>query len=147
MSTNYFKILFAILFFVALHFNTSFAGDPVPGVGVGAGTVLGGIMMKTTTDRDGKFSFNLKEGKYDLTISYDEIVKALSRLDKNKVTEKEDYNITLMLDGENLTINDNKAPANIKINKETGSISISLPKGGGAIKGKLEYGISQPGVK
>jgi hypothetical protein len=130
--------LFALSAFFA---NIVFAGDPIPGISIGAGQNPGGIMAKTTTDKDGKFSYDLKKGKYDITISYEEIIETINIIDKNKAANNDDYEITLILDCSTakVLVNDNKMPTKITLNKQTGVISVRIPKGGATIGGTLTY--------
>ena len=137
------KIINSILFlFVISIFLTAnaFAGEPIPGVNVGSGKNPGGIISKAATDNNGKFSFsNLEEGKYDITISYNEIIKSVSQIEKNNASEKNSYDITLTLDGAGVMVKDSKTPSKISITNQTGVISFSIPKGGASVSGTLTY--------
>lgn len=56
--------------FLSITAENAKAGDPVPGVDVSLEQIPGGIVGKSTTDKDGKFSFDkLRQGDYVLRIS------------------------------------------------------------------------------
>ena len=112
----------------ALHREVDGKGRPASEVYVG------------TTDVNGKFSYKFdKAGKYDLQISYDEIIRKLNTMKTNK-TAKNNYEITFTFTGsKGLTVNGDSV-GKIKINKQTGIISLNVPDGGGSISGIIEWG-------
>ena len=138
------KIINSILFLFAITiFLTSsvFAATPIPGINIVIKKNPGAIAVaNSSSDNNGKFAFdNLEEGKYDITVSYDEIIKTVSQMDKNKASEKNSYEITLTLDGAGVIVKDSKTPAKLSITDKTGVISIIIPKGGASVSGTLTY--------
>ncbi len=137
MKQSFLSFLF--LFVLSAFFtNEVFAElDPIPGVDILAKKKPGGIVAGTGhTDNEGKFSLDLEAGNYELTVSYSQIQKVL-RSDKSYKSGDE---ITLSLDGgktRGVMINDNKSPAKITIDKSTGVITLTIPKGGATISGTL----------
>jgi len=142
------KIINSILFLFAISIFLSsnvFAAAPIPGICVVVKRNPGAIIPNVTTDNNGKFSYELTEGNYDLTISYNEIINAVSETDKNKNSGKVSYEITLMLDGgAGVMVQDKTTPAKITITERTGNISFSIPNGGGTISGTLTYVATSP---
>ena len=125
--------VFAVCTFSA---NMVFAGEPIPGVDVNLGKNPGGSIAFTgKTGKDGKFSCKLEEGNYELKLSYDQIKRILSGIDKNFASNPDGYIFTLLLG----LMPNVKAPARVIINKETGPVSISVAKGGGTLNGALTY--------
>lgn len=52
--------------------TSAFAGEPIPGVNVGAGKNPGGIITMTKTGKDGKFAFPTSDsGSYTITFPND----------------------------------------------------------------------------
>lgn len=138
------KIKNSIMFlFVITIFLTSnvFATTPIPGINIIMKKNPGAIAVaNSSSDSKGKFSFNnLEEGIYDITISYNEIIKTVCQIEKNNTSEKNIYEFTLTLDGTGVIIKDSKTPAKLLITNQTGVISISIPKGGVSVSGALIY--------
>jgi hypothetical protein len=120
----------------------AFAGDSIPGVGVGAGRNPGGIMVNTKTGSDGKFTLLAQEkGKYDLKISYAEIVRIVSGLIKSGSTIN-DYTFTLTLDSNSpgLLVN-GKVVHEITITNAwvASNPQFTVTKAGTTISGKFTY--------
>jgi len=134
------SIIFLLFVFAVCAFsaNMVFAGEPIPGVDVKLGkNPGGGIAFTGKTGKDGKFSVNLKEGNYELALSYDQIKRILSGIDKNYASNPGGYEIDLML-GQTANV---KAPAKVIINKETTAISvpIAIHNSRGTLSGTLTY--------
>lgn len=127
--------------------NKVFAGDPIPGISVGAGKNPGGqLMSNSKTGNDGKFTLQpVEKGNYSLNISYEEIVKKVNELTKGKASNRSGYVYKLQLEGifQNLIVKGKpiRMPGSggvtITITKET-TISFDIPAGT-AIKGILTY--------
>lgn len=128
MKTTFLSLLCLLMF------TTAFAGDPIPGVGVGSGKNPGGqIVSKATTDNNGRFTLTVKEaGKYDLSLSYNKVMETVYRLYKDKASNS-CYKILLALDPDTLpgiSLNGNTRPRPVVITAGTGNISLNVPKGG-----------------
>lgn len=140
------KPIFSFLFVVALSSffaNIAFAGDPIPGVNVGAGKPPGGIIATKTTDPDGKFNFTIPaQGNYYLKISYTEIAEKISVLIKNKGTNINDYEFILTLDSNSpgLLVN-GVAKHEIKITSAwlASNPKFNVTQAGTIMGGKLTY--------
>ena len=141
------KSIFSLLCLFALSSfftNIAFAGDPIPGITVGAGRNPGGEIKTTTkTTRDGKFTLSVSEkGKYDLKISYAEIVKIVSGLTKGKAANMDNYTFTLTLDSKSVgLIVNGKEVHEITITRQWAAANpqFIIPKEGGMMSGKLTY--------
>lgn len=149
-------ISFLIVFVVAA-FSTSalFAeSNPIPGIDVVVKKNPGGIAVTILkTDKAGMFSIKLgalltKDGsRYDFKLSYDAIMKMLSRTDPAFAKNKENYLITLQLTSSSpgLTVNDKPVPVKITIDSTTETVSIFDRWGSQVVSGTLTYGLR--GVK
>jgi hypothetical protein len=137
--------LFAVCVTSNMVFAQTIAGTPISGTSVGLEHDPEGIAIPwTKTDQAGKFSFKLPEGKYKLSMAYYKISKAIDRMDKNYNSNPDNYEIDLMLEGimANGSLFDHwgkwvKATSKLIITKETGAISVIVPKGGGMLNGTL----------
>ena len=119
--------------------NLAFAAAHIPGISVIIFRNPGGITVTSQTGNNGKTSFKLAQGNYDLTISYAEIMKVINRLEKNKVN-KGGYTIILSTEQGSVPLSVNGRPNDkITISKETGNINLNIPKGGGIVKLMLTY--------
>ena len=75
----FFSLLLSIL--CAGFANSVFAGDPVPGLGIIVRKNPGGEVAETSrTNKAGKFTIALPPGNYDLSIVFNDVVKALTPL-------------------------------------------------------------------
>ncbi|MDP1814187.1 MAG: carboxypeptidase-like regulatory domain-containing protein [Leadbetterella sp.] len=143
-SINIMLFVFAVCAFSS---NMVFAAnDYIPGVDIIVKKKPGDIALTSQTGRDGKFSFKLEEGNYELTFSYDQIKRILSGTDRNFASKPDGFEINLMFAGPmaNVKIFDRrgnlvKAHGKLIINKETGAIKLTVAKGGGPLSGTLEY--------
>lgn len=123
------------------------AGTPIVGVPVGLDHDPGGIKIQNaTTDKAGKFSFKLEEGMYNLNLSYAQVAKILSGTNKNYAANPAAFSINLMFIGQSPDGNIfdrwgilTKNSTHIIINRKTGAISLTVPKGGGIISATLTY--------
>ncbi len=68
------RILFALVALCVVS-SVAFAGDPIPGIGVGAGKNPGGTSIaRTKTGDDGKFTFSKSEaGSYTITFAAQDV--------------------------------------------------------------------------
>ena len=127
-----FLLLFAFSAFFA---TTALAGDPIPGVGVGAGKNPGGQLAATAkTVNDGSFTLNLKEGTYDITVQYSEVQAAVKRLGKTC------SEVTLSLDAggnKRVLANGRAMPSETELTASAKPITITVPAGGATISGTL----------
>jgi len=137
--------VFAVCVFSA---NMVFAtNNPIPGVDIIVKKKPGGIAFTGTTGRDGKFSCKLEKGSYELTLSYDQIKRALSSIDKNYASNPDGYVIESFFDvfvDSGISIFDRwgnlvKASTKLIINKESGIIKLTVAKGSGTLSGTLTY--------
>ncbi|MCX6237241.1 MAG: hypothetical protein NTY07_06735 [Bacteroidia bacterium] len=134
MESPIISLLCLIVFFVLLS-TKAFAGA-IPGVAVGSGKSSGGgLVSQTKTDRDGKFSMILKEGSYTLNLSYDDCVKYLTSISKDKATTE----VTIKLEGTSIKLKNGSTPSTIVLNGSTGTITFTVPSGGATLKGTLTY--------
>ena len=121
-----------LLFIISLcSASMAFAGDAIPGINVKAGKNPGGAITISKTKVDGKFSLTLPQGNYELTISFDDVVKALG--------PKKNW------DGKSVTLSYNNSEARtfvpIKevITKNSLPIMITIHKENTTISGTLTY--------
>jgi len=77
----------------------------------------------------------LKEGSYTLILSYDDCVKYLTSIGKNKPTTE----VTLKLEGTGIKLKSGGTPSTIVLNSSTGTITYTVPSGGATLKGTLTY--------
>ena len=125
---------FLLLFSAALFFaNTALASaPPVPGIGIIVKNHPGGKEITTAqTSRDGEFKFDLPAGDYDLTLSYAEIIKAMSG-----VKSFDPNSITLSLSSTDAKSN---IPSKVTINKSTETITITIHAKSATVSGTLTY--------
>lgn len=135
----YFICLLAMLTFFA---ESALATAPIPGINIVVKRNPGGIVINTRqTDDGGKMSLRLEGGEYDLSISYDQMMAVIARIDKNKVSNNGCYRIQLTLnpDSAGITANGGTLPRIIEITKNTGTIPLVVPAKGGTIRFTLTY--------
>ncbi len=142
------KIILLFIFAVSV-FSTNMvfaASNPIPGVDVIVRKKPGGVIIQGQTGRDGKFSIKLEEGNYELTLPFYKIARVINSMNREYSSNPRGFNIFLEIGDRktNVTIFDRwgktlNTPAKIKINRETGVIKLTVPKGGGVISGTLTY--------
>ncbi len=132
-----------------------FAGNPIPGVDVDLQKNPGGSIVFTgQTGKDGKFACELKEGKYKLNISYSQIERILQnvigfaavRPAEFKIDNKmvDNIEISLLLYSKSTNAKENII-AKTSVDKESGALSINIPKGGALISGIISYELKSDG--
>jgi hypothetical protein len=123
-------VLLFVFAIIAFSTNMVFAtSDPIPGVDIIVKKNPGGIVVfRGQSGRDGKFACKLEEGNYELQLSYDQIKRVLSAKNKNYDSNPKGCKIELIFEGETANV---KVPAKVLINKETGTINISVAKKSG----------------
>ncbi len=122
--------------------KSTFAANPIPGVSTVIRRNPGGIAVNTrSTDDAGKMSLRLESGKYDIAISYDQVMAVIARTDKNKTANNGCYKILLLLDPDStgITANGDTLPKTIEIAKNTGAIPLAVPAKGGTIRFTLTF--------
>ncbi|MEI8135066.1 MAG: carboxypeptidase-like regulatory domain-containing protein [bacterium] len=136
--------IFSLLLLVFLS-SVAFAGDPIPGVGVGAGRNPGGVVKKTRTDSGGKFLFSkVEQGTYTITFSKGKSGDVIFAGDKFKP-------FLLTFDtGNKVMVNgkpwDSAKP--ITVQKDTKIECITQKGRENSIGGVINsFGIEEPGVK
>ena len=97
------KSIYSLLILLAassFFMNKVFAGDPIPGISVGAGKNPGGqLMSNSKTGNVGKCTLQpIEKGNYSLNISYEEIVKKVNELTKGKTSNKNGYLYKLQIE-------------------------------------------------
>lgn len=153
------KILLLLFTICTLSTNMGFAqstvGDPMPGVPISLEGDPGSVIIaRTTTDVNGKFACELKEGKYKLNISYSQIERVLQNVigfaplkpAEFKIDNKmvDNIEISLLLCSKSSNAKENII-AKTSVDKESGALSINIPKGGALISGIISYKLKSDG--
>jgi len=131
-------ISFLLLLITTVFFSTNlFAGEPIPGVNVSLGKNPGGAgKINTRSGSDGRFSMNVDEGSYMLTLSYEQVLDVL------KHAGKANGEVTLLLNAgtnKRVLVNDKVVPVTILITGNMRPVILSVPKGGAIISGAITF--------
>ena len=117
-------------------------GTPISDTPVGLEGDPGSIAVASlVTDANGSFAIKLKEGKYNLILSYAQLAKSTEGTDR-KPQLKQTINLYLIIQTENGRIFDRwgnltRATPKESITNQTGKILIIVPKEGGVLTGML----------
>jgi hypothetical protein len=126
-------ILFALVA-ISIAASAAFAGDAIPGVGVGGGKNPGGIIIHTTTDTNGKFAFPRDEaGSYTITITAADVknMMAIAARKYHKTYGAKSCAVITLQPSSSMTVNGQKkyGPIALSSTKAT-TITIVLSKAG-----------------
>jgi len=140
------KSIFAILvLFIFSAQATIYAGKPIPGVGIvvkkNPGTSIEKIVR---TGTDGNFSIQLEEGEYSLLAPPDQLNKGVEEMiktiDPTGNTKFEGEGIEISIKNDLIRVKGEPIKGNTyRLDKETSSIIISVPKGGAKLSGQLSW--------
>lgn len=144
-----FKHVLFLLFIIILSNSNVNAQNsaPIPGINIIVKRNPPGIVFNLQTKEDGTFSTKLKAGKYDLSLSYDEIIKTISARDRNFAADKDKYDILLTLKGKGIKVMGDTLPKTIIVDRKTGLISLNVLDPETSIIGFSGFAIKDNGVK
>ena len=137
-------ILYFLFLFVmgSLFANKACAGEPIPGVGVGAGKNPGGqLISKTVTDKAGMFSMQPVAGDYTLTVSYTDATRIIGAIRKNAMAAGNVVISLALVLPKDALVNGKPYTGPIAITDKFKGVNITA-KAGSVIKGTCSYTIS-----
>ena len=142
---KYSKSIFKILIVFLLIAQNSFANTtPIPGVGIVVKKNPGGANITVPTGNGGGFSTQLSEGVYELSFPQDQLQTSINSIVKSNFP-KSNYQydgsgVEMVLDNSQITVNSKASEGNVfAIDKQNSSITITVPKGGATLSGKLGW--------
>lgn len=132
-----------IIFLLLTQFSFS-ASKPVPSIGIVVKKQPGQTEAKIFTGKDGSFSADLEEGKYELIFSQEELQTVINGIIRNSYS-KSDYQydgsgIEIILDNPQIRVNSRPIDANTyTFNKQISTLTITVPSGGATLSGILNW--------
>ncbi|NEW78569.1 MAG: carboxypeptidase regulatory-like domain-containing protein [Gelidibacter sp.] len=134
---NQTKTVLSILLLFLIATQISFAGNPIPGIGIVVKRNPGGGQIKIITGSDGGFSTQLQEGEYELSVSQVQLQSSVNGIIKSNYP-----NSSYRYNGSGIQIIIESSATSYKSKAADGrtySIVITVPKGGATLSGKMNW--------
>ena len=138
------KSIFKILIVFLLIAQNSFAGStPIPGIGIVVKKNPGGGSITVSTGNGGGFATQLSEGVYELFFSTRSLQIGINGILKtnypNSSYQYDGSGVELVFDTSQITVNSKVLERNRFVVDKQNNITISVPKGGVMLSGKLSW--------
>ena len=132
-----------IVFFLIISQNVFANSNPIPGIGIVVKKNPGGGYVTVPTGNGGGFSTQLSEGVYELSFPQDQLQTSINGIIKTNYPKSsyqyDGSGVEFILDNSQIKVNSKSSDGNRFAVDKQNSITITVPKGGATLSGKLSW--------